>query len=150
MNSRQLEYVIAVAEEKSISRAAQRLHISQPSLSQYIRNLDKELEVELFDRSVTPFEPTEMGKLYLSTAHKILALENKFKKCVSDRKAESIGQLNIGVSAYLNTGELSSTLAEMRARYPDVRIYIHYLMAKIRTACAAGSKGQMTYEYHPD
>ena len=43
MNSRQLEYVIAVAEEKSISRAAQRLHISQPSLSQYIRNLEKEL-----------------------------------------------------------------------------------------------------------
>ena len=45
MNSRQLQYVIAVAEEQSFSRAAEKLHISQPSLSQYIRNIEKELEI---------------------------------------------------------------------------------------------------------
>ena len=74
MNTRQLEYVIAVAEERSFSKAADKLHISQPSLSQYIRNIEKSLEVNLFDRSVTPLSLTEIGEVYVKTAYSIIAL----------------------------------------------------------------------------
>ncbi|MGI6028285.1 MAG: LysR family transcriptional regulator [Candidatus Heteroscillospira sp.] len=129
MNTRQMEYVIAVYEEKSISRAAQRLHISQPSLSQYIRSIEKSLEIELFDRTVSPIAPTDMGRIYISTAYKMLALENDLMKCIGDQREESVSQLNIGVSAYLNTGELSSVVAEIHAKYPSLRIYIHELFS---------------------
>lgn len=124
-----MQYVIAIAEDKSFSKAAERLHISQPSLSQYIRNLEKTLEAEIFDRTVTPLALTEIGEEYVKTAYKMLALENNLMKCVSDHLEKSISRLNVGISAYLNTGEISTTLTEMRLSFPNVRIYIHELFS---------------------
>lgn len=124
MNSRQLQYVIAVAEEQSFSRAAEKLHISQPSLSQYIRNIEKELEIDIFDRTVTPLALTDIGREYVSTAREILGLESELKKKICDYKGDAAPRLNIAVSAYLNSGELSATLTEMRRRYPDVHVNV--------------------------
>lgn len=129
MNTRQMQYVIAVAEERSFSKAAERLYISQPSLSQFIRNLEKTLEVDLFDRTVTPLVPTEIGEEYVKTAYRILGLENNLMKRIKDYRQLSVSELNVGVSAYLNTDEISITLAQMRARHPNVNIYIHELFS---------------------
>lgn len=129
MNTRQLEYVIAVAEERSFSKAADKLHISQPSLSQYIRNIEKSLEVNLFDRSVTPLSLTEIGEEYLKTAYRIIALENNLLKCISDQREKRKTTLNIGISAALNTWEISLALAEVRTKYPDTIINAHELFS---------------------
>ena len=129
MNTRQLEYVIAVAEERSFSKAADKLHISQPSLSQYIRNIEKSLEVNLFDRSVTPLSLTEIGEEYVKTAYRIIALENNLLKCISDQREKRKTTLNIGISAALNTWEISLALAEVRTKYPDTIITAHELFS---------------------
>lgn len=129
MNTRQLQYVIAVAEERSFSKAADKLYISQPSLSQYIRSIEKSLEADLFDRSVAPLALTEIGEEYVRTAYKIIGLENNLLKFVSDQREKRISTLNIGVSAYLNTEEIGLTLAEMRTIYPNINIYMHELFS---------------------
>ena len=125
MNDRQLQYVITVAEERSFSRAAEKLHISQPSLSQYVRSLEKSLNVDLFDRSVTPLALTPIGEEFVKTAYKILALENDLLKRISDKRGDRLSVLNVGISANLSTEEISLAMAQMRTKYPDLTINTH-------------------------
>jgi len=80
MTLRQLEYLIEVAEQGSISVAARKLMISQPSLSQCIKNIENELNVTLFDRSSTPMLPTKAGEVVLGKAHIVLAALEDMKK----------------------------------------------------------------------
>lgn len=75
MNTRTLEYFIAAAEEGSISRAAERCYISQPALSQHIRQIEAEMGVPMFDRTATGIRLTQYGKLYLNNARAILHVE---------------------------------------------------------------------------
>ena len=60
------EYVLALAEEKSLTKAAKRLYISQPGLTSYINKLEQYLGIKLFDRTVTPIQVTEAGMIYIS------------------------------------------------------------------------------------
>lgn len=65
------EYVLALAEEKSLTKAAKRLYISQPGLTAYINKLEQYLGIKLFDRSVTPVQVTEAGMIYISQMKQI-------------------------------------------------------------------------------
>lgn len=72
-------YVLAIAEEQNLTRAAKRLFISQPALTLYLNRLEKELEVKLFDRSRTPILLTEAGKYYVEQMKKISAAEQSLR-----------------------------------------------------------------------
>ena len=97
MTLRQLEYLIAVAEEGSISLAARKLMISQPSLSQCIKNLEHELGAALFDRGSIPMVPTKAGELALHKAHIIMTAMEDMKKELSCLES-SVKELVIGIS----------------------------------------------------
>jgi DNA-binding transcriptional LysR family regulator len=74
MELRHLRYFVAVAEEQNVSRAAKRLHVSQPPLSRQIRDLETEMGVALFERSVKAIRLTEAGKIFLFEARAALQL----------------------------------------------------------------------------
>lgn len=126
MEFRHLQYFIAVAEELHFGRAANRLNISQPPLSQQIAQLEKELGVELFYRTKRHTELTPAGRYFLEQTYEIL---NKLEKTCNDvRKIHQgeKGQLTIGY-----TGILSKLLLQLirtyRSKYPKVEIVLQHL-----------------------
>ena len=96
MELRHLHYFIAVAEELHFSRAAERLHISQPPLSQQIRSFEDELGVKLFERTKRQVQLTEAGKVFLERSYMVLAqLEQAIAVTQRIGRGE-VGQLAIG------------------------------------------------------
>ena len=73
MNTNQLKYVVTIAEELNITKAAKRLFVSQSSLSQAIKNIEQELKIKLFETNVTPLKLTYAGEVYVAWAKKTLA-----------------------------------------------------------------------------
>ena len=72
MDLRQIQYIVAIAEENNITRAAEKLYITQSALNQQLLKLEKELGVQLFHRSRTDWHPTEAGEIYLKAAREML------------------------------------------------------------------------------
>ncbi len=91
MNYNILRYVIMVAEERSFTKAAKKLYISQPSLSQIIKNEEEKLGITLFDRSSYPLTLTDAGKEYVHWARQILAVCENMERRLNDfSKRENI------------------------------------------------------------
>lgn len=122
MNSRQMEYVLAVAEECSFSKAAKRLVIAQPSLSQYIQNVEKELGTALFDRATTPLQLTQAGEVYVKTAREILDLETQMHQQLEDLENLRTGRLRVGISPYLSAYLMPAVFARFYQQFPGVDV----------------------------
>lgn len=124
MNLREFQYVIAIAEEESISKAARRLHIAQPSLSLYIQRLEHRLGTQLFDRSGVPVKLTHAGNIYLEKARKILAVEKELYQELQDMSDMRKGSLSIGLTVYWGLRFLPKVLPIFHSLYPGVEISI--------------------------
>lgn len=123
LNTRQLHYIITVANEKSISLAAKKLLISQPSLSQYIRKLEKELGVELFERT-NPLRLTYAGEVFLRSAKKMLNTEEEMNRILKDISEEKSGRIIVGTGYYNSTVFLPQVIEAYFKEYPDVKIEV--------------------------
>lgn len=126
MELRHLRYLVAVAEELHFGRAATRLNISQPPLSQQIRQLEEELGVRLFQRNKREVHLTEAGKRIVSEAHQVLSQVDHFTRIAAQAGEGEIGHLSVGA-----VGGISEMLVEalrvFAARYPRVRIELQYM-----------------------
>ena len=122
MNTRQLRYVIKVAEERSFSIAEKKLYIAQPSLSQFISKVEKEVGYELFDRMATPLKLTAAGEVYVKTAQEILNLEYAMEKRLRDMGKAQYGKLAVGVSPY--NGLMPLALKQFFDAFPNCKVDI--------------------------
>lgn len=120
LEPRLLRYFIAVAEERHFSRAAQRLHMSQPPLSYAIRQLEELLGVRLFERSSRHVEPTEAGKVFYQEALSLLRQADHVKTLVQRIDAGLRGRLRIGFVGSMLYRGLPQWLGELRRALPDV------------------------------
>ena len=127
MELRHLHYFIAVAEELHFSRAAERLCISQPPLSQQIRSLEDELGIKLFERTKRQVQLTEAGKAFLEHAYLVLEqLEQAIAVSQQIGRGE-VGQLSIGfVDTAMHT-LLPEILRGFRVQFPAVQLQLHEL-----------------------
>jgi LysR family hydrogen peroxide-inducible transcriptional activator len=98
MQNRDLEYVLAIYETQSFSKAAEKLMISQPSLSQYIKRLEKQLGLQLFYRNRSEVTLTPGGRIYISYAKQILGSMAEMEKALAQYKREQTQSLTIGFS----------------------------------------------------
>lgn len=122
LESRLLTYFVAVAEELHFGRAAKRLNISQPPLSQQIIQLEERIGVRLFTRTRRRVELTAAGQVLLEDARKILALsEEAVRRAVRAGKGE-IGRLSVGYIGSANYSVLPGLIREFRKRYPEVEL----------------------------
>ena len=98
MEIRHFHYIRTIYEMGSISRAAEKLYISQPSLSQLLKSVEKKVGAPLFDRSLKPLRPTTIGQKYLETAQQIMELDTEFRRYVEDELGCAQGNLFTGMA----------------------------------------------------
>lgn len=125
MDIRQLKYFIVVAEERNISRAAARLHISQPPLTRHIQSLEEELDVRLFTRTNWGVELTQAGEALLSHARNIKSHVDLATEQARRAGKGLVGRIDIGIfgSAMLNI--IPRILNQFVESHPDVKIVLH-------------------------
>ena len=124
---KQLKYFLAVAEEKSFSRAAERLHISQPPLSQQIMKLAAELGVRLFPRTTRSFELTVAGKALMLEAAELLAKMRMTIDTIRQIDRGEVGRLRVGIVGSAMWGPIPSMLEQFQSQFPRVTWTIHEL-----------------------
>ena len=127
MDLRQLKYFIAVAEEHSFSRAAQRLHLSQPPLSTQIMMLEEELGIRLFDRSNRGVSLTAAGSVFYEEMRAVLVRFEHGKTRTRQAGQGHVGMLSIGFVSIADYGILPPALKEFRSRFPAVEVQLHEL-----------------------
>jgi DNA-binding transcriptional LysR family regulator len=122
---RQLRYFVAVAEESNFSRAAGRMYLSQPALSQQIRKLEGELGVSLFHRTKNHIELTEAGQTLLEGARRALVLVEQAAREAREAGGAEAHHLKVGFPEYANHTPVADALQTFRRRYPYVELEEH-------------------------
>ncbi|MDL2288496.1 LysR family transcriptional regulator [Oscillospiraceae bacterium OttesenSCG-928-F05] len=125
MQLREIDYVIAVAKYKSISLAAEKLHISQPALSRFIRSFEEQLGVELFARGLQGVKLTESGEIYIEAASQIKGIIDVLNRDLEEVGMTVRGQLRIAIPAFLDAKFLPKALGIFHTRFPEVEIVVY-------------------------
>jgi DNA-binding transcriptional LysR family regulator len=120
----QYEYILAVAEERSFTKAAQRTYLAQPTLSQYVMKVERELGVELFDRSSSPIGLTYAGQVFVDTANQIIALQNELKKQMATIADQKVNHFVIAMTPFRIACILPHVLSIFKSRWPKVKVDI--------------------------
>lgn len=124
MNLKQFKYVLTLSQEGSFSRAAETLNISQPSLSQYIKKIEKEIGADLFIRANGEVRLTDAGRVYLETGKKILALQRQMENELSDITDNLSGTVTVGISPYRSVHMIPRVLKEFNRSYPGIKLVV--------------------------
>lgn len=124
MTSRELLYVKTIADEMSISQAAKKLFIAQPSLSQSLQRLEESLGTQLFNRTTNRMTLTYAGERYYETACQILKLYENLETEISDINGLKTGRIHIGITNHLGTIVLPKVLPEFHRECPFVEITV--------------------------
>lgn len=124
MELRVLKYFLMVAREENITRAAKLLHVTQPTLSRQLMQLEQELGIKLFQRSNHSIILTEEGMLLKRRAQEIVSLVEKTRRELSNKEEEIVGEVSIGCGETKNMSFLSEQITMFRKRYPFVEFHI--------------------------
>jgi LysR family cyn operon transcriptional activator len=124
MELRQLRYFLTVAEERHFRRAAERLSLTGPALSQQIRQLELELDVQLFDRLGRAVRLTSTGEVFLAHARRVLRDVEDARVALDDLRTLRRGSLRIGVVQTVNEVVLPQVIARYTTAYPGMQVTV--------------------------
>ncbi|WP_046215070.1 LysR family transcriptional regulator [Paenibacillus wulumuqiensis] len=124
MELRQLQYALQIAAERNFSRAAEKLHIAQPSLSQQLSKLEKELGVLLFQRNTSTVELTHAGSSFVEHAQKIIDSVEQLRKEMADISQLQSGRVIVGSMQITGSHLLPHVLPVFRAAYPQIDVVL--------------------------
>ena len=119
---RGMEYVYEVYKEKSFSKAARNLYISQPSLSAAVKKVEQQVGCEIFDRSTTPIQLTECGEVYIESVKKVMEIEESFDNFKSDLEELKRGSISIGGTTFFTSFILPPIIQRFSEKYPCISI----------------------------
>jgi LysR family hydrogen peroxide-inducible transcriptional activator len=130
MTLTQLEYIVALDAEKHFAKAAERCHITQPSLSFQVQKLEEELDVKIFLRT-TPVTTTETGRIVIAQAIKILSEAQALPQLIQQEKNIISGNLKIAIIPTLAPYLLPRFLQAFINKYPEVHLTVHELTTEL-------------------
>lgn len=125
MNSRQLRYAIELSEVCNFSQVAEKLKITQPTLSKQILSLEHELGVKLFDRSTNPMTLTAAGESFISQAKELLFRQNQLTHSMESFRSGESGRLVIGISPFRALYMIPHIAKKVREKFPGVQVFLH-------------------------
>jgi DNA-binding transcriptional LysR family regulator len=131
MTIRQLEVFLAVGQAKSFSRAAERIHLSQPTLSEHIRELEAELGVRLFARHPKSVSLTEAGRIFADYATRVVATLAAGRQALAELDGLQRGSLVVGASTTPGTYVLPALIARFRDAYPGITVALRIANSRI-------------------
>ncbi|MFD8688754.1 LysR family transcriptional regulator [Streptomyces sp. NPDC059651] len=140
MSLRQFEYALAVAEEGTVTAAAERLRVAQPSVSQQIRGLERELGVELFARTPTGLVATAVGRAFLREAEVAVSAARKARATARAGADDLVGELVVAAQMGFGTRQLPDALGALRRRFPrlEVTVFEEPSSAELERLCRRG------------
>lgn len=121
----EIRYVYEVYRERSFSKAAQKLYISQPSLSAMVKRAEQRIGSPIFDRSTSPIGLTQVGLEYIRAAEQMMEIEDGFRQYLSDAGQCLTGSLAIGGTTLFTSYILPPLISAFSAKYPAVEIRVH-------------------------
>lgn len=124
MDFRDLAYIVAISKHQSVTKAANELHVTQPTLSKFVQNLERQLGQPVFRRIGNKFLLTYAGERYVRRAMEILDIKKQLDQELSDIIRDDIGELNIGFPITRGTYMLPAILPVFREKYPHVMVHI--------------------------
>ncbi|MGM0933909.1 MAG: LysR family transcriptional regulator [Bacteroidota bacterium] len=127
MTITQLNYVLAVAEHKNFTRAAQKVFVTQPTLSMQIQKLEEELDIQIFDRTKKPIQLTETGKKIVQQARNIVNESDRIQDIVDQQKGYIGGIFRLGVIPTIMPTLLPMFISNFIKKYPKVKLKIEEL-----------------------
>lgn len=125
MDIRILEYFLAVAQEQNITKASQLLHVTQPTLSRQLAQLEDELGVKLFDRTNHNTVLTEEGVVFRRRAQDIVSMAEKAKSELLQDEAELTGTITVGSVELMSVRELGRLIASFQEKNPQVKFELY-------------------------
>lgn len=124
MDFREFRYMIAVADCQSITKAAAKLYVSQPSLSHLIARVEQELGLKLFDRTAYPIRLTYAGERYVDTARKILMLDDDMRREFMDISEGRKGRITVGIPTERGGYMLPGILTRFKEEFPGIEVSV--------------------------
>ena len=128
MELRHLRYYVAVAEELSFRRAAERVRVAQPALSKQIKDLEYDVGAKLLDRNTAGVALTDAGAIFLVEAREILAHAERASAKAREAEAGSRGALTVANVSAISASFMPATLSEFHTRYPEVDVSLEELV----------------------
>lgn len=130
MELKQLEYIIAISNEQSISKAAEKLFMTQSALNQQLLRLERELGLSLFNRVRHTMVPTYAGRIYLDTAKKMLNMKEETYKILHDIADMKRGEISIAYTPERGSVMFSNIYPRFHQIYPDITFKIYEARVK--------------------
>lgn len=122
MNTKQIQYAIALSETLNFSQTADQLGISQPSLSKHILNIENDLGVRLFDRNHSPMTLTPAGEYFIRNARELVYKEEQLRKALDQFRSGESGRLVIGITPFRSLYLMPELIKKVRSVYPGVQV----------------------------
>ena len=122
MDTRQIEYMIKIADEGSVTRAAEALFITQSALTQQLQKIEQDLGAPLFIRNKSAWRPTPEGAIYLKAAREMLRLKREAYTAIADLSDRRNGKLILGMTPDRGLEMFSAVYPQFHALYPDITV----------------------------
>lgn len=119
-----MNYIYEVYKERSFSKAAANLYISQPSLSATVKKEEERIGAPIFDRSVSPIQLTECGRHYIKAVEEIMDIQNRFENYMNNLNELKTGQIAIGGSNLFASYVLPPVITSFTQKYPLVKVHL--------------------------